>query len=573
MLVEDGWWLWSVETQREVMRLLVLQGQGIPTDVGARLEAGIIAGPPRRMFCDDIEPERWQESVDHAVWLRLAKLASGGRILGNEATVKLTELSLAHPKWKLAANEGDEFSHWISVTRDPDYEDQWEIDRAPRRRRELVAWLKRPPPQHPFSEDGWHQVCRERFWTAAWSLCTLARENVWPAERWRDALEAWNEEKLLRRSWRFVVPLLQRMPDAVLLGIFPSATGWLEAASKVLDSHESPFLDLCRRFLGVARQDGVTDDRPVTRAINHPLGHVTNALIHYWFRSQPNDGQGLPEDLKSLFTALCDTKVDRYRHARVLLAARVIALFRVDPDWTKNHLLPLFNWQQNPYEARAAWEGFLWSPRLYQPLLAAFKADFLETARHYANLAEHRRQYAAILTYAALDHAETFNSTDLYEATAALPQEGLQEAVQALVQGLEGAGEQREQYWSNRIQPYWQTIWPKSSKMVSGTIAERLVHLAIAARGAFSMALAIVRGWLRPVEHPYFVVHLLHESGLCTRFHNDALTLLDLIIGDQPGAQREVYKCLIAISEVWPDATQDGRYKRLMEYARKGGPE
>ncbi len=573
LLADDGWWLWSSETQRETMRLLALRGAGLPAQARTRLEAGILAGPPRRMFRDDIEPERWQELVDHAVWLRLAKLASGGAILGAEAKARLEALTSAHSQWRLAKNERDEFSHWMSGTGDPDHEDWRQFERVPRRRREMVQWLQRPPSRGPFDENDWREVCREQFSTAVCALCALAREDRWPAERWREALQAWSDEKRLRRSWRYVAPLLQRMPDDVLLTIAPSATWWLEAASKVLDRHETIFLDLCGRFLAMDHQDGIDADRAVLRAINHPVGHVTQALLHHWFRRQPEDGQGLPDDLKSIFTALGDTQVDQYRHARVLLAAHVIALFRVDRDWTTKYLLPLFNWQRSAVEARAAWEGFLQSPRLYRPLLVAFKKDFLETARHYAELGEFGRQYAAILAYAALDPADTFTPTELREATSDLPQGGLQESAQALVDALKGAGEQREEHWANRILPYWLTIWPKSRQIVSKAIAEQLARLVIAARNAFPAALETVRAWLQPVEHPDYVVHLLHESRLCGLYPQDALKFLDAIITDQPWAPGELRDCLNAIAQAWPDAHRDNRYQRLMEYARRHGQE
>ncbi len=74
LVADDSWWLWSVDTRRETMRLLVLQGAHLTQDARVKLEAAILAGPPRVMYRDDIEPERWQSIVDHEVWIHLAKL-------------------------------------------------------------------------------------------------------------------------------------------------------------------------------------------------------------------------------------------------------------------------------------------------------------------------------------------------------------------------------------------------------------------------------------------------------------------------------------------------------------------
>ena len=62
------------------------------------------------MFSGDMESEHWVELVDHSVWLRLAKLASGGAVLDGEATARFAALTFAHSQWRLATNESDEFT-------------------------------------------------------------------------------------------------------------------------------------------------------------------------------------------------------------------------------------------------------------------------------------------------------------------------------------------------------------------------------------------------------------------------------------------------------------------------------
>ena len=580
LLTDGAWWLWSTNTKREVLRLFVLQGRQLAGAAQKRLEAAILAGPPREMYRDDLEPGHWQELVARSVWLHLAKLNTSGLTLGATAAARLTKLSSIYPQWKLAANESDEFSHWMSGTGDPDYEESREVDIAPRKRQELVQWLKKPPPEgRPFYEDTWRDVCRTRFFHSLFALCDLARDGVWPAARWREALQVWAKEGMVLRSWRYAAPLVQTMPDNVLQEIDHAVTSWIEAASKSINLHEVILLDLCRRMLALPLeagpgsrfiQNGVETYDPVNSAINHPIGHVTQALINLWFKQNPNDNDLLPANIKPLFTNLCDVEVDRFRHGRVLLGSHLIAFFRVDRPWTEQYLLPLFNWN-NLTEAKAVWEGFLWSPRLYQPLLTAFKSQFLEGANHYTDLGEHRKQFAAFLTYAALGPTEGFTLDDFRIAIGKLPHEGLEEAVQALYQAIEGAGAQREDYWKNRAQPFWQQVWPKSRDLATPRIAESVARLVIAARGEFPSAMITVQDWLQPIEHPHFVVHLLHESGLCTRFPEEALRLLKEVIADQQLAPRDLGQCLDEIIQAASQLAQDAEYQRLREYIRRRG--
>jgi hypothetical protein len=98
-----------------------------------------------------------------------------------------------------------------------------------------------------------------------------------------------------------------------------------------------------------------------------------------------------------------------------------------------------------------------------------------------------------------------------------------------------------------------------------------LTRLIIAARGKFPGALAAVQDWMQPIEHPHYVVHLLHESGLCRRYPADALRLLSAVIADQQWAPRELGQCLDEIGQAAPQLVQDAQYQRLREYFRRRG--
>ena len=239
LLTDDAWWLWSTDTGREVFRLLVLQGQHLAGVAQQSLEWAILAGPPREMYRDDLEAERWQDLVARSVWLHLVKLNTSGLVLGASAAKRLAEISTVYTQWQLATNERDEFSHWMSGTGDPDYEDSRDVDIAPRKRQELVQWLTKPMPERrPFYEDTWREVCRSRFCHSLFALGDLEQDGVWPAGRWREALQVWAEEGMVLRSWRYAASLVQTMPDAVLLEIDHAVTWWMEAASKAISRHE-----------------------------------------------------------------------------------------------------------------------------------------------------------------------------------------------------------------------------------------------------------------------------------------------------------------------------------------------
>ena len=115
LLAENGWWLWSSETQREEIRLLVALAPRLDTTNVAELEQAILLGPPRDMYRPDIEQEEWNYRQDADIWLRLKKVSVAGATLGSVAIQRLRELSQKYPKWKLAPDERDEFPFWIGT--------------------------------------------------------------------------------------------------------------------------------------------------------------------------------------------------------------------------------------------------------------------------------------------------------------------------------------------------------------------------------------------------------------------------------------------------------------------------
>lgn len=578
LLSDSAWWLWSEDLHRETMRLLILQGQRLTGKAKSQLERAILQGPPREKYLADLEPERWRYHQSRNVWLRLAKLSSSGLTLSAKALQRLQELSTANPSFRFEPHEREEFLHWMSGTSDPDYEDSRDVDIAPRKRRELVQWLTKPQPERrPFHEDTWRDACKKHPLNCLFALADVAAQGNWLSTRWSDALYAWCNRKKYRRLWRYAAPLLHTMPDVDLQEIVHGATSWIESVSKSINQHEEILLNLCRRVLAMPLEagtgmvrNGELIDRPVTEAINHPVGHITQALLNLWFKRNPNDDEQLPANIEPFFTEICDVRIARFRHGRVLLGSRLIAFFRVDQTWTEHYLLPLFSWE-NPNEAKAVWEGFLWSPRLYQPLLIAFKPQFLESANHYADLGEHCQQFAAFITYAALGPTEGYSLDEFRSALGALPQEGLEECAQALYQALEGAANQREDYWKNRVQPFWQHVWPKSRSLATPRIANSLARLAVAARSEFPVALAAVKDWLQPLEHPGDIARKLHRSGLCELFPSEALTLLSSVFADQDWVARELGQCLDEIVRKAPELEHDIRFQRLREYARRRG--
>ena len=567
LLADNYWWLWSVETQREILRLLITIADRLDAQDREALKQAILQGPPRAMFRDDIDPDDLRRTSDREIWLRLAKFSAGGASLGKDAAIMLETLSQQYPAWKLADDERDEFPVWMGGDED------WRTFLAtPKSCRHLVNWLREHPKCDDFRyKDDWRERCTNDFRRTAGALIHLARRGEWPAVRWREALQAWSDEKLTARSWRYVGGALAVAPDEVTKELAHTLSWWLESVAKTLSGEVDLFLKLIRKILALHYDETIEPHGdPVSKAINHPIGHVTEATLRWWYRQSLEDNQGLPDVLKPIFQDLCDTRVMSFRHGRVLLATHVIALFRVDSKWAMEYLLPLFDWQRSEIEARAAWEGFLYSPRLYQPLMEAIKRPFLTTAQYYTTIGKLGKQYATLLTFSALEPGETISVKELAVATRSLPPDGLEKAAEALIRALGSAGNQRIEYWRNRILPYLKYIWPKSRDVITQAISESFARLCITAQDAFPEALQELKRWLQPLVQPHFAVHLLEVAKLCESFPEESLSFLDTVVGENAQwPPRDLKKCLDAVLNAKPELEADHRFQRIREYFRQ----
>ena len=568
LFVDEAWWLWSPETLREAMRLLVALAPRIEEAELTRLERAILTGPPRLMYRADMEPEFWVRIQERDIWLRLAKVTATGARLSVDGAERMAALTAQHPDWQLAEDERDEFSTWIG-----DGSDLREYVSTPREPRELIEWLIANADTDVWQQDDWSKRCRQEFDATAAALSELASKGIWPLRRWREALQTWSEEELISRSWDRMASVLAQAPGDAMRDLRHSVGWWLRVVAKTHEVEEEAFLSLCDGVLDTDYEDELDDtDDAVGRAVQHPVGLVTDALLRWWYRKPLGDDQGLADNLDSRFSRICDTRISNFRHGRVLLAANVPALFRVDPSWATRNVLSLFDWQLSRVEARSAWAGFLWSPRLHRPLMEALKPAFLDTANHYAALGRRGAQYSSLLTFAALDPGDLFTRRELAKATAKLPQEGLDNAANTLVQGLRGAGVQAAEYWRNRIGPYLKSVWPRVHDVASVSIAESFARACVEAGEAFPEALEEVRNWLQPLAFPGRIVHPLHESNMQERFPRPALELLNAVIGDEAyGPLTDLLACMNAIRTVAPELRDDDRFQRLAEYLRAHG--
>ena len=609
LLADDCCWLWSPEVKREAIRLLVALAGRLEGQLLNELEQAILDGPPPGQYRDDITDDEKIERTECAIWFRLAKIAGSGGTLGQSAQEKLDDLRSRHPEWQLRADEGDEFPFF----RIDDPSEIYQYQATPRRPRSLLDWVKRNPQADHWKPDDWSKLCKTNLRMTAWVLCSLAKVGTWPVDRWCQALLAWSqEEDLIKKSWHYIAPVLVNTPhqELQLQSLANDIGWWLGYVAKVIGLDDKFFVRLCERLLEFEGQNHLDDDSEsqqfllyssheaeseqgvacqwiprysdenlVSQAANHPIGRMIEALLNWWFREQRYDGGGLTENIKTIFSKLFDDQSNdfqRFWAGRIVLAEHAVVLFRVDLLWAEEHLLPLFDWQNDQVEACGTWQGFLCSPRLYRPFMELTKTYFLDTARHYSQLGNIREQYARFLTSIIIHKIDIYTEQELSQAMGHLPAEGLQVAATAFAQTLEGVDEQNcIQFWQNRALPYLE-LWPQENDKLTQEIAESFAEVCVAARSAFPEALNRLESWLKPLRNNSYLLDELSRNQITKNFPEDSLRFLNLVTDEDSslrftGHFDYLRTCLQDIQEANPSLSSDNRSQKLWDLLRSAG--
>lgn len=573
LLSDSTWWLWNPDTKREVLRLLVLQGHQLGGELKEELESTIIKGPPREMYKDGLDVEKWNYILNRSVWLHLSKLESSGPKLGKDASRKLDDLSKQYLDWKLAEDERDEFSFWMSNGWGSNFDNDSKLEEFPTKRAEIVKRLTSSISEessddngHEDRKDNWVKLCTKHPMQALFALKDLAEKDIWPLNRWKQAFQTWGNRRFAKRVWMYGAPFIQNIPDHLLKEVIHSFCRWMEEASKAIDCHHKTYIALCEQVLEIYVENTNDDggENPVFDAINHPVGVITETLINLWLNSKPNDNEKLPKAFLEIFTRLARVEHTSYRHGRVILAANLIPLYRVDKLWAETHLLPLFDWDHN--EAKNMWEGFLWSPRMYVPLLISMKEDFLETARHYSQLGEHKNQYIRFLTYVALSDLDGYALSDFVDLFDQLPQEALNEAADALVEYINAHKDQSKEYWKSNVAIFWREVWPKNKERMSLSIAESVAEILVLHGDDFSSSFENLRYWLKPLKYPYRILDNLAKSQICVKYPLETLDFIYLIISKEDIHSLDKLKeCLKLIAQSNPELVNNHKYIEFID--------
>lgn len=204
------------------------------------------------------------------------------------------------------------------------------------------------------------------------------------------------------------------------------------------------------------------DNLPMS-ALNDPGGNLiefwTKVVRHEWANDR-DSWQGIPPGLVAHLDKALGAEGQNGLLARATLGGYLPFYFSADPDWTRTHVLPMFDWASGTADARAVWQTFLTRGRPNDGLLeAGLVPYYLQTCRRFDELGGDRSDFrlAAHLSTIAL-----FTSASPDTWLPEFIREAL-EPVRVAWAHLVGARlrdlspDESEHQWTRWLHAYWST--------------------------------------------------------------------------------------------------------------------
>ena len=135
------------------------------------------------------------------------------------------------------------------------------------------------------------------------------------------------------------------------------------------------------------REPGVVGHGWLTRAINHPAGSLTQFWLYslsLWRNQQSSVPHTLNDEYHAALSKIVRDESDVGRLGRIVLARATGFLLEADENWTKQHLLPLFENRADLSEYNAVWDGLLYG-QVNTRVFEVTEKAFLEAASHMQN--------------------------------------------------------------------------------------------------------------------------------------------------------------------------------------------
>lgn len=432
-------------------------------------------------------------------------------------------------------------------------------------------------------------LVRENPRKALAALTCSARKNKYPQTFWSALISEWPEETK-PRLFRVFLHRLFRLPNTTIRELRYEVGRWIENRFLLAFNFDKELAwgTFDHLVSGLTSEDGIATKsglgerrinnetversrRTVSYASYGPIGNATEGLIRALNALNLDQGQEIPEEIKSRLEQLVSSLGEGGDHAIAILTQQISWLYYLDPQWVQKQIMPWFSFEHPASEP--AWNGYLSAARfLPQEVGTKLKPLLLElfpTIYQWSwdrDLAKIAVQMIVELAVFREDKSDGISTKEARRCLRNMNDKNRQDAVFWLGK----IGQRDEKNWLPKVIPFINTTWPRERKLRTSTLVSSWVSLLAGTGNDFPIVLSAVRRFLVPVQGERHWLNSLsretkREPPLTARYPDAVLELLDAVI---PNSTEDIpynlEQVLALIEETDSGLVRDRRFLRLI---------
>ena len=227
----------------------------------------------------------------------------------------------------------------------------------------------------------------------SWNLLIiLEQKSKWNSHVWGSIFQGWQQGSFSENQWeRILTFLINHMQ--LYDGFANYIINFLEAV--ILNEQDGLSLTCLRLAEGLA--DQIFDfyaKKPVEKKeesedknfLGGANSHTGEEIVKFWLHAfsqrrvkTEEKWTRLPIEYKKYFEKVLTGGSYTAQLGQVVLATQIRFLFDVDPDWTRENILPLLDWSLDERQAQQCWNGYLTHRQISEALLPELLPLYVKT--------------------------------------------------------------------------------------------------------------------------------------------------------------------------------------------------
>lgn len=339
-----------------------------------------------------------------------------------------------------------------------------------------------------------------------WSLnlaTYLAESNQFRGDVWYHILIGWGKGGLTAERWDAIMPILIRHPEihrqtGGACELLETTVRGQKAVTPELLSKLETLSDLIWSQLVDLPDEKYGGYGWLSSAINHRSGKLTEFWIQSLDRRRKelvSEWNGLPAGYVVRFGDVISSPAYAAQLSRCVLASRLHFLAFLDLKWTKEHMLPLFDFGSDSLTATQVWHGFLVWGHIPSKLREEMKPMFREAARRLEDTERIRERLFGLILAMAVNNPSTPADLDwLYsilgdKSTLEKDREVIADDIWRSLR--EGDEEFANSIWSRWLKQLWEDRIKGRPIELTSKEADRIVECTAKLVPMFSEAVAL----------------------------------------------------------------------------------